>query len=271
MACLRQLRRVLWRAYEYSLWLSPAPKSRFAPVFVLFAARSGSKLLVSSLNHLDGVRLQFEVLNPHFLSPLLQRLFGDQALRFHSKRAAIRYLTKAVTKNGADVYGAKVQFEQLHRAGLTERDLLEYFPQSKCIVLYRRSMSEQYVSLRIAEQMQCWGRATADTGYSPFASTISVRRDELLAYYDRLRTSYNSMCTLRKEYASRLLFVAYEDLRDTLQAQLRERICPFIETDYAPVEPDFLQQKNYELPDVVEHFDELKDLLTGSQSEYVLV
>lgn len=271
MIFFRQLRHVLWRTYEYFLWLSPAPRSTTSPVFVLFAARSGSKLLVSSLNHLDGVRFQFEVLNPHFLSPLLQRLFGDQALRFHSKRAAIRYLTKAITRGNADVYGAKIQFEQLHRVGLTERDLLEYFPKSKCIVLYRKSMSEQYVSLCIAEQMQCWGRAVHDSSYQAFTGTIVIQPDELRSFYDRLRAHYNTMRTLHDEYASRLLFVAYEDLRDTLQAQLRERICPFIEAEYAPVEPDFLQQKSYELPDVVEHFDELKDLLTGSQSEYVLI
>lgn len=239
------------------------------PVFVLFTARSGSKLLISSLNHLNGVRFQFEVFNPHFLPPVLQRLFGSAALRFYRKESAIRYLVKAITVRNADVCGAKIQFEQLHRAGLTERDLLDRFPRCKCIVLYRKSMSEQYVSTRIAEQTQCWGRSIHDTAHQPFTGTITIRPDDLHTYYDRLHTYYRNMSSVRKTYASRLLFVAYEDLRDNLQHELQDRICPFIDKEYAPVQPDFLRQKNYELHEVVDNFDELEHLLTGPKSEYV--
>lgn len=267
---MRGIRTFLWRAYV-RLRIPPIPERslrKLAPVFVLFSARSGSKLLISSLNHLDGVHIRYEILNPQFLrSPFLRKLFGDAAMRFSTKASAMRYIAHVLRKSGGDTYGAKLQFSQLRRAGITVHDLMRYFPQCKCILVYRRSMSEQYVSLLIAEKTQRWGHAMNDETYVPFAGTVHISPASLGTYYDEMRASYAAMLSLKKEFPSHMILVAYEDMRDDLQAELQQRICPFLQREYTPVQPDFLRQKNYELRDVIDNFSDVHHLLTGPQSE----
>jgi LPS sulfotransferase NodH len=149
--------KALWRIHERRYVNADLAGTRRV-VFVIFQPRTGSKVLVDMLNSIQGFNIQYEILGPKFMEqryPHLAR-FGDARGRFSSKAAAIGYISRVLGDTEGDVVGGKIHFGHLARAGITLGDLLGSFPDAQFILLYRRNILQQFVSLLVAKATGRW-------------------------------------------------------------------------------------------------------------------
>ena len=116
------------------------------PVFVLAARRTGSNLLLSYLNSVPGVSFALEILNE-------STYYGIRS-QFVSKNAVLRHVAYSLNACENKVCGTKILKTQLetHRIGMD--DLTRCFPNARFIILYRKSLVDQFVSLKIAEKAE---------------------------------------------------------------------------------------------------------------------
>src|SRR5205085_10957081 len=110
-------------------------------------ARSGSNLLVDYLDGLPGVQSLSEILNWR------TRIGPRREVPTHG---AIRHIRVSMQTLQSPLRGCKLFLSDLEDFRLTLEDLDGEFPDAKYIVLYRKSLAEQFVSLELARMTQQW-------------------------------------------------------------------------------------------------------------------
>src|SRR5690606_22863438 len=128
------------------------------PVFILSSPRTGSSLLgdlCASHPELDD---RGEVLNQRIARGLYHRSTGSAAV--------VRHIRQHLAISSARCAVIKLHFNHLQHRRTSIMDLIQAFPDAVWIVLYRRSLIDQYISLKLAVST----RTFKDT----------IRRDELV-------------------------------------------------------------------------------------------
>lgn len=221
------------------------------PLLVIGTARVGSYLLTSYLHSLPDVSMRGEVLNPD--SP--QGLKADPRHR----EAALRHLRVSICSRSAPVTGVKILLEQLPWHGLSMADLCSVLPDTRFLVIYRRALAEQYVSMLIAKRTGSW--SLTERGVRRRLS-VHIDPEEFVAYCHGIRREYRELfrhsCVM-----DRALVLSYEELAGGADDLFRAHVCPFLGVDYHPVRTGFLRQNPDPLPQKVENYDEVADVLTG--------
>jgi len=161
----------------------------------------------------------------------------------------------------------KIHFSQLQSRRLSLSDIHGAFPAAKFIVLYRRSIAEQYVSQQRAFLSGQWLLRSQQKRVD---KTIRVDPSEFMVYSDRNKGFYTGL--ISQEWVKQHCVVtSYEELSADANVLFREKICSFLGVSPVTLTTDLVKQSNKSLRDSVENYDEVEALIGGaSRHEYNL-
>jgi LPS sulfotransferase NodH len=225
----------------------------YRPFFVVATHRSGSTLLLDYLDQLPTVQCASEVLCdvlPFGLSKRQSR--PDIALR-HIRRS-LHVLT-------GQVRGCKLMLDQMQRCGLTVSLLTEAFPEARYIVLYRRSLIEQFVSLETARATDQWHLAPGEQARH---ARVWIDPSKLKDYCRQIRASYHALLT-SEDLEGRSVVLSYEELIAQPEETLRQQICPFLEAPYPTPTARLRKQGSRPLEDRVLNYRQIAGLWADPQ------
>ena len=220
------------------------------PCFVVCTLRTGSNLLLSYLNSIPGLSFAGEILHPDHV--------GGVPRRGISKLAVIRHIRYSLIHCRNERCGAKLPADHLKWHDLDVRQLHEHFPAAKFLILYRRSLAEQYLSLQVARATGRWVRRRAAAAARP-RRAIRIHRDDCLKYCRLLKEFYSR--TLRVEgIGSYALVLSYEELVANAQDVFNKRIFPFLGLTPSEIATDLVRLNSKPPSEVVEDYASVKDL-----------
>ena len=216
------------------------------PVFILSSRRCGSNFLLGLMNSVPGISMASEILHPDMDYGLRER--------FISKRAVLRHISLSVNARQQRVCGAKLHLMQMEKRGVSVQDLLRIFPRARFIVLYRRSLLEQFVSLKLAETTGVW-ETTRPQNIPTF---VRVEREEFWAFCVKMRGKYANLFRdprLKKQS----LVLDYESLSAAPQEIFDRCIFPWLGMPSSPVSSPFRKQ-NPDIGNRIENYAEARRL-----------
>ncbi len=193
-------------------------------LFVIAQPRTGSYLLLDLLSQDPGVISVDEPLNRD----------RHAMLELHVPRVAREHLDDTLAEpftrdHRPSLVVAKLFIGQLQLARLGIRELVHRYPRATFVVLYRRSLLDQFVSLKIADRTGQWRSTDALTGEPPDDVELTFRSDELRRYAEAQRSHYTD---LARQLPAHVGWIAYENLaadlanpdRSALEATLAKLI-----------------------------------------------
>jgi LPS sulfotransferase NodH len=124
----------------------------------------------------------------------------------------------------APVRGCKLMLDHLTVHQLTVDDLRDEFPDSRFLIIYRRSLAEQFVSREMAiatNQWYLWA------GQERKQAQVFVDSDALRKYCAATRQAYADLMT-RRWLPERSELISYEELATDPTNCLKGRICPLL-------------------------------------------
>ena len=234
-------KRFLHRAHIF--WKYHRHRSEKEPAFILTTRRTGSNLLLDYLNSVPGVSFAPEILN--------ESMYYGLPSRGVPKKAALRHIRHSVNASPQRVCGAKFVAVHLRKHMITPEDLLELYPQARFIVLYRRSLLEQWVSLKIAEKTDVWQWTK---NFKP-PLHIRVEPEEFKEYCRSAKAFYASL--LRYRFYGRWTVLSYEDLVEDPQGVFNDSLFPFLGCARARVHSRMVKQNTRALRAVIENYEEI--------------
>jgi hypothetical protein len=224
-----------------------APRTR-DPVFVLCTPRTGSYVLVDYLNCLPGVTLRGEVLNPDTsIGPRRQ---------LRRTRQIARHLRRSIDSLPGPVKGAKI-FLGLRERGFTLDHLRAVFPEVRLVVLYRRSLADQYISGRIALEAGRWTHRRSGGGWD---GRFVIDPEHWRWWLERRRSEYEDALAI-PWVRDRAVVVAYEDMVSAPESVFSDVICPFLEVPPAPLTTRNVKLPRRALHEIVENLADVAPLL----------
>ena len=216
------------------------------PVFVVANRRTGSNLLLSYLNSVP----ELSFAPPEPLNSDMHYGIPRETI---SKKAILNHLAWTLNDNPTKICGFKMLFFRLEKHALTLDDIRARFPTAKFLIVYRRSLLEQFVSLKIAEKTNCW-LWTRD-----FRLPDSLRLDP---------GEFRDFCARTREFYGQLFqfpwlrtcarVIAYEDLAADPQGAFDAKIFPLLKLRSFPVSTAMVKQNSKPLEKLVENLEELK-------------
>jgi hypothetical protein len=220
------------------------------PVFVVCSLRTGSNLLVSYLNSTPGVSIAGEILHP-------DQIRGVPRIGV-SKRAVLKHIRRSLNKCGTEICGAKLPSVHLKLHNMTVRELHDYFPTSKVILLYRRSIADQYLSFQVARVMKRWRWGDGKDPEQP-SEKILIDRNDFLKYARELKEFYARTLSLEgfRTYATVL---SYEDLVAKPKELFDTQVFPLLGLAPSPISTTQVKAIKGHPSSVVEDYESVRDL-----------
>jgi hypothetical protein len=233
------MRRELRNAYLQGRYRSKPGR----PVFVITPyGRTGSYLFLDYLGQL--MPTLGEVLNQN----------THQGLRRSARRSvALRHIGSSLVRVSPDLVACKLILGQMAMHDISFADLGREFPTSQYILIYRRSILDQYLSREIARRTRRW-----HSKGTPFSGTILLDRDAAIGYIAEYRKTHHHLSNIIPD----ALPVAYEDLVTDPQLVFRRDVCPFLRINYRPVETHLRKRVRRSPNEVVENWIEVADLVS---------
>ncbi|MBI4432320.1 MAG: sulfotransferase domain-containing protein [Candidatus Omnitrophica bacterium] len=225
------------------------------PLFIIATRRSGSNFLLSLLNSVPAVEMAAEILNPDMYYGL--RWSGL------SKKAVLRHIRHSIYDGDQAVCGAKLLMFQMEAHGVTVEDVRSLFPKARFIILYRRSLFDQFVSLKIAEGSGIW----QSTDETPLPQSLRVDTEEYRAFCSTIRSYYGDL--LRHAWLRECsIMVDYESLVESPQGIFNAMIFPFLRLPVSKVS-SALRKQNRQGHALVQNYNEVLALL--GQEHYAIL
>lgn len=222
-------------------------RSEKEPVFIIAMRRTGSNLLLSYLNSIPDVSFAGEVLN--------ESMFYGLRGKFISKRAVLSHILHSIHDNPNRICGAKLVRIQMENHELTLEDLIKVFPKARFIVLYRESLLDQYVSLRIAEITNAWNWSRN----FQLPRSIVIDRKGLEAFCASTKDFYKKILS-DPRLKGRSVLLSYEELTNGVQSIFDRKVFPFMKLPSSPVSSTIIKQNTKRPEEIIENFEEIKDL-----------
>jgi len=223
------------------------------PVFVIATRRSGSNLLLGYLNSIPDASFASEILNASMFYGIRNRLI--------SKSAVLRHIVYSLNHCESKICGAKLLNVQLDTHRLSPEDLKKHFPCARFIILHRKTLLRQFVSLKIAETTGVWQWTDGDYPPPP-AVRISIPEFQ---HYQRNINSFYKGLSGKKWLKDCSIKVSYEDLADDAQKVFDELIFPFLRLPQSKVSSPARKQSPDELRKIVENYREIEPFLFDGQ------
>lgn len=218
------------------------------PVFVIAKRRTGTNLLLSYLNSVP----ELSFLHPE---PLNQDMHYGIPNRKLSKRSLLDHLARTLNDNPTKICGYKMLFFRLKKHELTLDDIRTRFSNAKFLILYRRSLLEQFVSFKITEKTNHW----LWTPDFKLPDSLKVDAGEFREFCKSTRQFYDQLFQypwLRT--CARV--IAYEDLAVDPQGVFDRKIFHFLRIRSFPISTGMVKQNSKPIEELVENFKELRSL-----------
>ena len=220
-------------------------KTEKIPVFILTTRRTGSNLLLDYLNSVPGVSFAPEILN--------KSMFYGIPGRGISKPEIFRHIRHSINACAHSVCGAKLVGVQMKAHNLSPEDLHKLYPQARFILLYRKSLVEQFVSLKIAEMTNTWQWSR---DFKP-PTSLHVSLSDLREHCRSIRSFYEKM--LQKRWLTQhCLLLSYEDLTEDAQTVFNDSVFPFLRLPATVVRSTMVKQNTRKLRALIENYEEIR-------------
>ncbi len=229
------------------------PDVTYRPLFIIATARSGSNLLVDYVRQLPGVACRSEVLCTH-------RPFGISP-RQYNPSAALTHIRRSLLSLRAPIRGCKLMLNQLAACRLTMESIDSAFPEARYLVLYRQSLTEQFLSREAALLTGQWvlldGDVRKQTG-------VHVDPEKLRSFADETRQAYSTILSYGP-IRERSAVLSYEELTENPAACFHQHICPLL--GVKPTTPQSAMRKQNVLPlaQRVVNYHDVAELLQSPQ------
>jgi LPS sulfotransferase NodH len=238
----RGIRRILWISYIKPPILNP--------LFIICQVRTGSTLLGDYLNSHPMVTCEFEILNQGEI-PHLKNVRFEQDVRFY-----LETLFKAFQ---GKIRCGKIHFSHFDHFGISIDHLLQWFPQARFIILYRGSLLDQFVSLKLAEVT---GRWIAKSPEDETNQEISIDIAELLAFVQATKNHYKKLAD-NLSLRGRHLTISYEELASDPGRTFETKIWPFLDIPPFPLKTALRKQNRRSARESVSNFNDIESLLSS--------
>lgn len=223
-------------------------RNDYCPVFIFATPRTGSNLLSSLLNGYEDIVIYDELLNT-YLRPYYgrnkNRYLKHLSLVFRSR--CTKFYTHPVIKKNRKAYaiiGTKIFPGHLQECNLSCSDIIQAFPRSKIILLYRRDLILQYVSVKRVQKT----RVYFSLDESDTSETFHIDEDDLRHFCEKRRSAFYSLQAGLSGHPE-LLTLSYEDLAADYAALFKTKVCPFLGLQYKQQEARLKKQN----PDGLTH------------------
>ena len=232
-------------AHRFKIFLKyHLKKESKEPVFIITTRRTGSNLLLDYLNSIPNVFFAGEVLNRDMAYGLRGRLI--------TKRSVLRHIAHSINNCEHKICGAKFVKVHLDIHNIGIADLKKLFPNARFIVLYRQSLLEQFVSLKIAEITDTWHWKESFA----LPPSIHVSVPEFKEFCKQIKRFYGEV------FESDLLnncstVISYEELQTDPQKVSNETIFPFLGLRPCAVSTNLKKQNTKPLSEIVENYEEV--------------
>jgi len=258
---------ILWYLYTLRIALRyyyrRLPKHFF---FILTTQRTGSTLLVQYLNSTEIISVHNELLNPlyryGFKLHCLPWIRRESAI----KKKALFHIACVLNDTEHELCGTKLMKDQLEANHITIEDLHEYFPSAKFIILYRKSLADQYVSLLTTRTIGAFTRSVNEYNESEFIRQLVINPQDLLKYYEEIRSFYLNILAYRGIIENAII-IEYEELAKNPNGVFADRIFPFFNLLRVRISTNLAKQITQSLFKSVKNFDGVKNLISGPISE----
>lgn len=221
------------------------------PLFVICEARTGSTLLCDYLDSHPMVSSKFEILNRGQIP----------ALRYARSPDDINYYLDALWKAmPAKIRCGKIHFTHFDDFGIGPDHLVQWFPRARFLVLYRASLLDQFVSLKLA---QVTGRWIATCPGDETRRSITLDLEELCEFADTTSRRYTELVhdpALRGRHAT----ISYESLVTDTPCVFESTIWPFIGIPPVPVATTLRKQNRLSLEACVDNLKEVRAAVNSS-------
>ena len=253
----RAVSRVLSRRQQESdfgvlriLWMSYTKPEVPNPVFIICQPRTGSTLLGDYLNSHPMVACEFEILNSGEI-PHLGIVRFEQDVRFY-----LETLFKAVQRK---IKCGKILFDQFGHFGISVDHLLQWFPQARFIILYRGSLLDQFVSLKLAEAT---GRWIATTPGDETDQEISIDVTQLLAFVQATKNQYRQLAEHPPLHGCHVT-ISYEELVSDPERTFETKIWPFLDIPRVALKTALRKQNRRSARESVSNFHDIESLVSS--------
>ena len=218
------------------------------PIFVVATRRSGSNLLISYLNSIPDVSFQNEVLNADMYYGLRKR--------FVSKKTVLNHITYSLNDNPSRICGIKTLYVQLEDYGITVEDIKRKFPSCRFVILYRKSLLDQFISLKIAQETRHY--LWSDKFRLP--DSIHIDSRELRRYCKKIKDFYRRIF-LYEWLENQSVVMSYEELIEDPQKVFNEKIFPLLNLTPSVVSSPMKKQNTKKPFEIVSNYGELKPFI----------
>ncbi len=226
------------------------------PFLILGEARTGTNLLADLLRSHPKVSVAGEILNP----------YNPEGIRLSLRPAAVlRHIRRALRALDGECRGAQTHIQHFRLHGIPIEMLCGELPEIRFIVIYRRSLAEQFVSWKLAKQS---GRWVGNSDSAVHKTRCIVEPQEFQAWCANVRDRFAEVTNCSALW-ERSISIAYEDIATSPQSILAERVFPFLGVEPISVQTRLRKQNPRPLNQCVENYREVADLLNRERLEYV--
>ena len=236
------------------LWISYLEPTVSDPLFIVCEARTGSTLLGDYLNSHPMVVCEFEILNQGEIAHL-GVVRTQREVRFY-----LETLFKTIR---GKIKCGKIHFSHFDQFGINIDHLLHWFPQARFIILYRGSLLDQFVSLKLAEAT---GRWIAKSREEETDQEISIDMPELLAFVEATKNQYKQLAD-HPPLCGRHLTISYEELASNASRTFETKIWPFLDIPSFPLKTALHKQNRRPARESVSNYHEVESLLSNGVLE----
>ncbi len=219
------------------------------PVFIVATRRSGSNLLLDYLKSIPNTSFKAEILN--------SRMSYGIRRRFISKRTVLRHIAHSINYSEHRIFGTKLISSQMQTHGIVLQDLKNLFPSVRFIILYRQSLLDQFISLKIAEKTNVW--QWIDNGFL-LPDSIDIDLHELNCFCGEVKTFYEGILA-SSWLRERSLIISYEELVSDPHGLFNRSVFPFLDVSASRIWSVTKKQNNKRPFEIVNQYEKLKKLI----------
>ena len=231
-------------------WISYVEPQVSDPLFIICEARTGSTLLGDYLNSHPMVTCEFEILNRGEI-PHLGVVRSERDVRC--------YLDTLFKAFQGKITCGKIHFAHFDHFGISIDHLLRWFPQARFIILYRGSLLDQFVSLKLAETT---GRWIATCPEDETNQVISIDVAELSAFAQTTKNRYKQLAH-HPPLRERHLTISYEELASDAGRTFETKIWRFLGIPPIPLKTALRKQNRRSTRESVSNFHVVESLLSS--------
>ena len=237
-------------------------KKKVKPIFVIASRRTGSYLLLSYLGSHPEIDSVGEVINPDLVRGIRTKSVSKNEVMFHIKAS--------INNSKSSIGVAKLLAYQMKLHNLDIDDVKNAIPDAKFIILYRESLSRQFISNEMSKASGIWKISDKNKKkWKSSKTTIKVNSKELEDFCKDIKKFYDDL--LSKEWVKKeALLLSYEELKGSAKEALEEKLFSFLNLSPVSIKTSLEKMNKRPIEETVTNYDEVKDLLESKMCKLTL-